>query len=136
VRSNTHGPDDTTPSYALADIADSWDQSTDTLDIGKNHLKHSIDRTGRSVNLLQVIDLYLQLHLTPVPLKPRCKEPPRPWGNGWNLTRQELGQWFANHTVNTGLSCGENLAVIDCDSQEAFRNFTATHHLPPGSRSL
>lgn len=82
--------------------------------------------------LAQEIDIYRQLGLILIPLKPRAKEPLVRWGDGWNPTREELGQWFANPRVNIGVRCGENLAVVDCDSEETFRNFTATHDLPPG----
>ncbi len=82
--------------------------------------------------LAQEIDIYRQLGLIRIPLKPRAKEPLVRWGDGWNPTREELGQWFTNPRVNIGVRCGENLAVVDCDSEEAFRDFTATHDLPPG----
>ena len=72
------------------------------------------------------------LGIMPVPLKPHSKEPLVRWGSGWNPTRAELECWFADPAVNIGVRCGENLAVIDSDSEEAYRDFIATHSLPAG----
>ena len=63
------------------------------------------------------IDLYLSLGLTPIPLKGHSKEPLVRWGDRWNPTREELARWFANHKVNVGVRCGDELAAIDCDSE-------------------
>lgn len=83
------------------------------------------------MNRPDLLLLYQHLGLTPIPLKPRCKWPFVRWGNGWNRTREDLGWWFVNNKVNVGVLCGEDLAAIDCDSEETFRDFTATHDLPP-----
>jgi len=75
--------------------------------------------------------LYRSLGLTAIPLKPRYKVPLVKWRDGWNPSPKELERFACDPSVNWGVRCGENL-VIDCDSADAFRSFTATHGLPPG----
>ena len=39
------------------------------------------------------LDHYVQLGLTPIPLKPRSKEPLLKWGNGRSPMLQDLERW-------------------------------------------
>lgn len=84
------------------------------------------------MSVYEHLQLYLRLGLTPVPLKERSKEPLVKWRNGWNPTPEELEAWASKPNINWAVRCGDNLAGIDCDSEESFRNFTASHRLPPG----
>lgn len=43
--------------------------------------------------LPQELDHYVQLGLTPIPLKPRSKEPLLMWGNGRSPMLQDLERW-------------------------------------------
>ncbi|MFC1907106.1 bifunctional DNA primase/polymerase [Chloroflexota bacterium] len=67
------------------------------------------------------IQTYLDLGLTPIPLKgkiPRVK-----WRHGWNpKTIEDLG-WHVGKTVNWGLKTGGSFAAIDFDNTEAFTDF-------------
>ena len=80
----------------------------------------------------QEIDLYLLSELTSICLKPRSKQLLVRLGHGWNAICQEFERWFANPKANIGLRCGDNLAVVDCDYEEAFHNITVTHDLATG----
>ena len=83
------------------------------------------------MRLYDELNHYLSLGLTLVPLKFRSKRSLVRWGNGWNPSIEQLQPYFT-HPANVGVLCGERLAVIDCDSEDAFRNFIAEHGLPPG----
>ena len=63
---------------------------------------------------------YLNLGLTVIPLKLRSKKPLVRWGSGWNPSIDQLHSYFTR-SANVGVLCGESLAVIDCDSEDAFR---------------
>lgn len=69
------------------------------------------------------LQLYLRLGLTLIPLRPRSKEPLVRCGDRWNVTSEKLKRWFANPLVNIGVHRGENIAVLDFDSPEAFNTF-------------
>ncbi|MFC2014164.1 bifunctional DNA primase/polymerase [Chloroflexota bacterium] len=78
------------------------------------------------------LELYRHLNLTPIPLKPKSKVPLVRWTDGnWNPTLAELQAWACKPNINWGVRCGENLAALDFDSEEAFFSFTCTHQLPP-----
>jgi len=66
---------------------------------------------------------YLRLGLTPIPLRPRFEEPLVGCGDRWNVTSEKLKRWFANPLGNIGVHRGENIAVLDFDSPEAFNTF-------------
>jgi len=83
------------------------------------------------MSVYEHLQLYLRLGLTPVPLKWRSKKPMVKWRNGWNPTAEDLEAWASRPDINWGAPCGPNLAVIDCDSEELFHDFTSTYHLPP-----
>ena len=77
------------------------------------------------------LELCHHLDLIPIPLKPKSKVPLVKWSDDSRKpTPIELGTWASKPGVNWGVRCGENLAVIDCDSEGAYLNFTATHKLP------
>jgi len=86
--------------------------------------------------LPQEIDLYLLSELTSIRLKPYSKQTLIRWGHGWNAICQEFERWFANPKANIGLRCGDNLAVVDCDYEEAFHSITVTHDLATGCRVI
>lgn len=79
-----------------------------------------------------LLQLCQRLGLTPVPLKPRAKEPLVKWADGWNPTAEELKAWDSDHGVNWGVRCGENLAALDFDSDESYYRFISEHQLPAG----
>lgn len=79
-----------------------------------------------------LLQLYQRLGLTPIPLKPRSKEPLVKWGDGWNPTSEELKAWASRPRINWGVRCGEKLAVLDFDSPNSYYHFTASHTLPSG----
>lgn len=78
-----------------------------------------------------LLQLYQRLGLTPIPLKPRSKVPLGKWSDGWNPTLDELAAWGSTPDINWAVRCGENLAVLDFDSDEAFHKFMAAHNMPP-----
>jgi len=86
-------------------------------------------------NTLTHLQLYFQLGLTPIPLKPRSKEPPVRWRDGWSPTLEELQIW-ASQSVNWGVRCRKNLAVLDLGSQSAYYCFIREHSLPLGYRTV
>lgn len=49
---------------------------------------------------------YLQLGLTPVPLKLRSGQPLVKWRNGWNPAHAELRLRASKPGINWGVSCG------------------------------
>jgi hypothetical protein len=73
-----------------------------------------------SRDTLAHLQLYLRLGLTPIPLKPRSKEPLVKWGNGYNPSDEDLEQWATQPDFNWGIRCGEELAVLDFDNQDSF----------------
>jgi hypothetical protein len=75
---------------------------------------------------------YHNFGLTPIPLKPRSKEPLVKWGDGWNPTAEELERWSSKPEINWGVRCGEELAVLDFDDPNSCFRFIASHPLPPG----
>ena len=82
------------------------------------------------MNVRDHLQLYLNFGLIPIPLKPRSKEPLVRWGNGWNPTQKELQLWASRPGINWAVRCGDKLAVIDCDSEDAYSHFIDTHKLP------
>jgi hypothetical protein len=78
-------------------------------------------------NILVYLQLYQRLGLTPIPLKPRSKEPLVKWGDGWNPSPAELKQWAAKPGINWGVRCGPQLVVLDFDTADAFYSFLQTH---------
>jgi len=81
----------------------------------------------------QQIDAYVKIGLTPIPLKPRSKEPLVRWRNGWNPTYEELQAWAtASKNLNWAVRCGPELAALDFDSPQDFDPFCNEHHLPLG----
>jgi len=66
------------------------------------------------------LDLYFNLGLVPIPLKPQSKQHLVKWGDGWNPTPDALGYWLAKPRINWGVRCVQNLAVIDCAARAAF----------------
>jgi len=75
-------------------------------------------------------ELYHRLELVLIPLKPKSKVPLVRWSDeNWKPSLVEIEAWASKQGINWGVRCGQNLAVIDCDSESAFRNFTATHRL-------
>lgn len=79
---------------------------------------------------LSHLQRYLNLGLTPIPLKPHSKKPLVKWRNGWNPTLEDLKVWASQSGINWGLRCGENLAVLDFDSEYAYHSFIKQHFLP------
>lgn len=76
--------------------------------------------------------LFHRLDLTPIPPKPKSKVPLVQWSDdGWKPTPAELEAWASKPGINCGVRCGQNLAVIDCDSEDAYFGFITTHELPP-----
>jgi len=73
---------------------------------------------------------YLNLGLTIIPLKFRSKRPLVRWANSWNPSIEQLQSYFTR-PANIGVLCGESLAVIDCDSEDVYSDFIASHQLPP-----
>ena len=86
--------------------------------------------------LIQEIDLYLQIQLPLIPLKPQSKDPLVRWGDIWNPTSEGLERRFANHSVNISVRCRDKVAVVGCDPEEVFRNFRATCDLLSGCRVI
>jgi len=69
--------------------------------------------------------------LTPIPLKPKSKVPLVRWSDeSWKPTSVELEAWALKPDINWGVRCGENLAVIDCDSEGAYSHSIAKYRLP------
>jgi hypothetical protein len=58
-----------------------------------------------------LIRLYQQLGLTPIPLKPRSKEPLVKWGDGWNPTPELIAAWAAKPDINWGVRCGRRICI-------------------------
>ena len=77
------------------------------------------------------LQLHLTLGLTPVSLRFRSKQPLVRWGNESNPAREELEQWFLAAKHNVRIRYGDHLALIDCESDAVFRNFSATRDVPP-----
>ena len=55
------------------------------------------------MNRFDLLQLYLRLGLTPIPLKPRSKEALVRWGDGWNPTPEELARWAALEAAQTAV---------------------------------
>ena len=73
---------------------------------------------------LALINVFLVLGLSVIPLQPRGKRPAVPWKKYQKrrVDREQITQWFGNgEDRNVGIVCGEvsNVVVIDCDSAEA-----------------
>ena len=82
---------------------------------------------------LALINVFLVLGLSVIPLQPRGKLPAVSWKKYQErrVDREQIPQWFGNgEDRNVGIVCGEvsNVVVIDCDSAEA--NVWADAHLP------
>jgi len=73
------------------------------------------------------LDVYFHLGLVPIPLKPRSKEPLVRWRDGWNPTFEQLDTWASQPSINWAVRCGENLAVLDFDSDDSFHSFLEAH---------
>jgi hypothetical protein len=82
---------------------------------------------GRAVTRTDLLQLYLQLGLTPIPLKPQSKKPLVKWGEGWKPTSGDLMRWAAKPDTNWGVRCGLELAVLDFDSPGDFERFLEAH---------
>ena len=82
-----------------------------------------------SSDTLAYLQPYQRLGLSPVPLKRRSKEPPVRCGDGLDSLVEQIAQRVANPKVNISVSCTENLAIVDCDSEETFCDFATTHDL-------
>ena len=79
-----------------------------------------------------LLDICHRFNLVPIPLKPRSKIPLVKWSvDRWAAPAAELQTWSADPTINWAVRCGQNLAVIDCDSEDAYLDFMATHRVPP-----
>jgi hypothetical protein len=76
-----------------------------------------------SCTTLAYLQLYQRLGLTPVRPKPCSKEPLLRWGDGWNPIFEQLHTWASQPNINWGVHRGENIAVLDFDSPEAFNTF-------------
>jgi len=79
------------------------------------------DREGVEAQL----QAYINLGLTPIPL--RGKRPIVKWRHGWNPTKLDDLKPYIGRAVNWGLKTGDNFAVVDFDSQEAFTRFIAAN---------
>jgi hypothetical protein len=79
------------------------------------------------VNRFDLLQLYLRLGLTPIPLKPCSKEPLVRWGNGWNPSTEELQRWAAQAGLIWGIRGGPELAALDFDSADSFHSFVQVH---------
>jgi len=77
--------------------------------------------------LSKYLSEYLHLGLTPIPLKPRRKEPLVKWGDGWKPTPEELERWAAKAGINWGVRCGPELAALDFEPSDAFYSFLQAH---------
>ena len=78
------------------------------------------------------LQLYQRLGLTRIPLKLRSKEPLVKRGDGWNPIPEELAHWSTKLGLNWAVRCNPELAVLDCDCQDAYHKFAREHALPPG----
>lgn len=76
-----------------------------------------------SCTTLACLQLYQRLGLTPVPLRPRSKEPLVRWGDDWNPGFEQLHTWASQPGINWGVRCGPELAVLDFDWPKAFNTF-------------
>jgi hypothetical protein len=83
-------------------------------------------------DILADLQFYQRLGLTPIPLKPRSKEPLVKRGDGWNPIPEELACWAAKPGLNWAVRCGPKLAVLDFDCQDTYHKFARKHALPPG----
>lgn len=91
--------------------------------------KESMSEIPWSVDSL--FDFCDRFSLVPIPLKPGSKVPQVKWSEeNWKPTPFELKAWASKLGGNWGIRCGQNLAVIDCDSEDAYQNFITTHKLP------
>jgi len=79
-----------------------------------------------------LLQLYVRLGLTPIPLKPRSKIPLVRWRRNWNPSPSDLAPWASQADTNWGVRCGPNLVAFDFDDSDSFRRFVASHQLPPG----
>jgi len=78
-----------------------------------------------------LLDMCHRFNLVPIPLKPGSKVPLVKWSaDRWAAPAVELQTWSADPTINWAVRCGENLAVIDFDSDDEYFHFIATHRLP------
>ncbi len=79
-----------------------------------------------------LLELCHHLDLIPIPLKPKSKVPLVKWSDeSWKPSPVEIEAWASKPGLNWGVRCGEKLAVIDCDSEDAYFSFITTHELPP-----
>ena len=78
------------------------------------------------------LELFHHLDLIPIPLKPKSKIPLVKWSDeSWKPTPVELEAWASKPGVNWGVLCGENLAVIDFDSEDDYFGIITALELPP-----
>lgn len=52
-----------------------------------------------------LLQLYLRLGLTPIPLKPHSKEPLVRWANAWHPTHEGLEAWVSRPDINRAMCC-------------------------------
>jgi len=78
-------------------------------------------------NISDYLQVYLDLGLTFIPLKPRSKEPLVKWGNGCNPTLKELKRRARQPGINWGIRCGAEMAALDFDTENALRSFIEAH---------
>lgn len=81
-------------------------------------------------NIPEQIDTYLKLWLTPIPLKPRSKEPQARWRTGWYASPDDLRMLASQPEVNWAVRCGPELVVLDFDDPDGFHRFVASLPLP------
>ena len=83
-------------------------------------------KTAKTAHILEAALHYLDLRLTPIPLKPNSKEPAISWSEYQHRlpTHEEMEGWFGGREKdNIGLVCGRtsDLIVLDVDDPEKFR---------------
>jgi len=86
-------------------------------------------------NISDYLQVYLDLGLTFIPLKPRSKEPLVKWGNGCNPTLKELKRRARQPGINWGIRCGAEMAALDFDTENALRSFIEAHFYLKRTRS-
>jgi len=67
-----------------------------------------------------LLQLYLRLGLTLIPVKPRSKVPQVKWGDGWNPTGEEQIRWSPHIDLDRRVCLGPNPAILYFNSMEAL----------------
>ena len=84
------------------------------------------------MNATEHLRIFTGLGLTPIPLKPRSKEPlVRGKEGDWEPTEYQLLTLAERDNINWGVRCGRELAVLDIDSVDRFENVLKTLPIPP-----